>query len=122
MAGNFEVKDLQGALFVNNDKQNEKHPDYRGQCKIDGVEYWVSGWKKKSQSGASYMSLAFQPKDEAGGGNRGGGNRGGQRGGYGGGNRGGNYNRGGSRGGSSRQQQPQRGEAYEGDDGDDDFR
>lgn len=132
----FELRDGQGALFINDDKQSDKQPDYRGQIMIDGVEYWVSGWKKKAQSGASYTSLAVQRKDESGGGNRGGGNRGGgqrsggysgrrggggQRSGYGGGQRG-DYGRGGN-GGSSRRQQSQRGEAYEGDDGDDtDFR
>lgn len=58
----FEQKDGQGALFRNEDKDTEQHPDYRGSIKIRGQEYWLSAWIKEAKSGAKYMSLSAQPK------------------------------------------------------------
>jgi uncharacterized protein (DUF736 family) len=55
---------LTGALFRNKRKDSEKQPDYRGTAEIDHTEYWVSGWTKKDRNGDSYMSLAFQEKEE----------------------------------------------------------
>ena len=54
-----------GALFKNDKKESEKHPDYRGSITIDGVEYWQSAWLKKSKSGVTFMSQSFTPKEEA---------------------------------------------------------
>lgn len=62
--------DNSGALYVNDKKQNDKHPDRNGSAMIDGVEYWISGWIKEGKSG-KFMSLAFRRKDEQqGGGSR----------------------------------------------------
>ena len=52
-----------GALFLNDRKAADTHPDFRGSAEIDGKEYWVSMWKKVSQSGQKFFSLSFQPKD-----------------------------------------------------------
>jgi len=54
---------LTGALFKNDRKETEKHPDYKGQAEIEGTEYWVSAWANKSSKGVSYMSLKFSAKD-----------------------------------------------------------
>lgn len=54
-----------GALFKNDDKQSEKHPDYKGSINIDGVEYWLSSWIKTSKQGNKFMSLSVQPKQAA---------------------------------------------------------
>jgi hypothetical protein len=51
-----------GALFINDRRQGENSPDYRGQINIDGVEYWLSGWRKKSAMGVKYLSLSLKPK------------------------------------------------------------
>lgn len=51
-----------GALFRNNDKQSEKHPDYKGSINVNGVEFWLSAWLKESKKGTKYMSLSCQPK------------------------------------------------------------
>lgn len=129
----FELREGQGALFNNDDKQSDNQPDLRGQCMIDGVEYWVAGWDKKAQSGAKYVSLSFQRKDASrGGGNGGQRSGGGGRGGYGG-QRGGGRQRsgyGGGNGGGRGYSGPGRGQSRRGpqdnggDDqgGDDDFR
>lgn len=53
-----------GALFKNAEKATDKHPDYRGTINVDGTEYWLSAWLKKSKAGATYMSLAVKVKEE----------------------------------------------------------
>lgn len=53
---------LSGALFKNDKKETEKHPDYKGSCEIDGTEYWVSSWLNTSGKGVKYLSLKFSPK------------------------------------------------------------
>ena len=55
---NFETKDNSGALFTNN-KKNEKHPDFKGKCRVNGVDMEVAVWKKVSLKGAEYMSMSF---------------------------------------------------------------
>jgi uncharacterized protein (DUF736 family) len=52
-----------GALFKNEDKESEKHPDYRGPLNVDGREFWISGWLKISRKGTKYMSLSIKPQD-----------------------------------------------------------
>jgi hypothetical protein len=59
----FEQKDFSGALFVNDRKEKDTHPDRAGSATISGVEYWISGWLKKSRDGQPYLSLAFKPKN-----------------------------------------------------------
>jgi hypothetical protein len=59
----FEVRELSGSLFKNDRQQHDRQPQYTGNCKIDGVEYWISAWIKESQSGKRFFSLSFQPKD-----------------------------------------------------------
>ena len=51
-----------GALFVNDKKQTDTHPDRTGSINIDGVEYWLNGWIKTSKSGAQFLSLSVKPK------------------------------------------------------------
>lgn len=60
----YEQKDNSGAMFVNDKKESETHPDRKGSAMIGGVEYWVNGWINESKSGTKYMSLKFSPKDE----------------------------------------------------------
>jgi hypothetical protein len=60
----FVQKENSGAVFVNDDKKAENHADRKGDCNIDGVEYWISGWIKKDKNGKPFMSLAFKRKDK----------------------------------------------------------
>ena len=60
----YEQKDMSGSLLPNENKQGDNDPAYRGSAKIDGVEHWVSMWKKTSKNGKVYLSLRFKPKHE----------------------------------------------------------
>lgn len=52
-----------GALFRNNRKEKETHPDYNGSINIDGHDYWLAGWLKESQNGNKFFSLSVKRKD-----------------------------------------------------------
>lgn len=61
-----------GAVFKNDRKEKDTHPDYKGSVMIGGVEYWASGWIKTAGSsarnpGSKFLSLAFEPKSGGGG-------------------------------------------------------
>lgn len=49
-----------GAIFKNDSKQKETHPDYRGKINWGGTEIEVSMWVKKSKEGKSYFSVSLQ--------------------------------------------------------------
>jgi hypothetical protein len=60
-----EQKDNSGVLFQNHKRTTDKHPNMKGQCRIEGFDYWVSAWTKLSEgSGEKFLSLSFQPKDK----------------------------------------------------------
>ena len=61
----YEVKPNSGSMFVNDKKEKDTHPDRKGSALIGGVEYWVSGWLKKTKEGATWLSLSFEPKQAA---------------------------------------------------------
>lgn len=56
-----------GALFKNKDKteQTAHFSDYHGTINVNGKEYWINAWLKKSKKNVSYMSLAVSPKEKA---------------------------------------------------------
>lgn len=58
----YETKENSGALFNNDKKQQEKHPDFTGKCLIDGKMREVSAWLRKSANGTEFISLAFREK------------------------------------------------------------
>jgi len=53
-----------GALFKNDKKQSDRHPDYTGSCEVNGVEMWMSAWIKTSKGGKKFMSFSFNPKEQ----------------------------------------------------------
>ena len=53
-------KQNKGAIFKNENKSNEKHPDYRGKINWGGTEIEVSMWVNKSKEGKSYFSVSLQ--------------------------------------------------------------
>ena len=61
----FEHKENAGSLFKNRDEEKqEHHADYKGDCKIDGVVYWMNAWINETKSGDKYMAVRFKRKDK----------------------------------------------------------
>jgi uncharacterized protein (DUF736 family) len=52
-----------GSLFINDRKESDNHPDFKGSINIEGKDYWLSSWKKESKDGKKYMSLSVTAKD-----------------------------------------------------------
>jgi hypothetical protein len=50
-----------GALFTNDRKQADNHPDYQGKINVDGTDWEISGWSRTGKSGKKFMSLSVKP-------------------------------------------------------------
>jgi hypothetical protein len=56
----FQHKPNRGSLFPF-EKQKDGDRDYAGSALIDGVEFWVSGWRAETKAGRKYLNLSFKP-------------------------------------------------------------
>ena len=56
-----------GSIWKNDKKEKDTHPDFTGKLDVEGVEYWVSAWKRKPDAGPKAPALSFsvKRKDEA---------------------------------------------------------
>lgn len=57
-----------GAMFKNDRKESDRHPDYKGSLDVGGTQYWISGWIKvagpNSQNpGSKFLSISIEPKE-----------------------------------------------------------
>jgi len=48
-----------GAIFKNDRKEKDTHPDYRGKINVDGVDKEISLWVKQSKDGKSFFSASI---------------------------------------------------------------
>lgn len=65
--GDFEQRNMTGALFKNKNKRQDNHPDYTGSCTIEGKKLNIAAWLKTSGKGEKYMSISFsEPQPGAG--------------------------------------------------------
>lgn len=57
-----------GALFKNDRRSKDTHPNLRGSINVEGVEYWVSAWTREvkggPRQGEKMISLALTKKDD----------------------------------------------------------
>lgn len=52
------------AIFRNEEKKNDKQPDYKGNAKFDsGDVYLISVWLRKTKEGKTYMSGTLSIQD-----------------------------------------------------------
>ena len=51
-----------GSIWPNDKKETDNHPDFTGSLNVDGVEYWVSAWKRKPDANPKAPSLSFSIK------------------------------------------------------------
>mgnify|MGYP000125833293 CR=1 FL=1 len=58
----YEQKENSGAIFKNEKREKDTHPNMTGTALIGGVEYFISGWTKEGKNG-KWLSLAFKPKE-----------------------------------------------------------
>ncbi len=60
----YETRDNSGRLFKNEEKKNERGPDYSGDCTINGEAFYMDAWLKTADSGRKWMSFSFKPKQQ----------------------------------------------------------
>jgi len=60
----YETRELSGSAFRNRRKQQETHPDFTGEVRINGQLYWFSMWEKRTQGGDPWYSVGFNVKED----------------------------------------------------------
>ena len=55
----MEQRNNSGAIFKNDNKKAENHPDYKGKVLVNGKEMEVALWVKISAKGVNYFSASF---------------------------------------------------------------
>lgn len=51
-----------GSIWKNEKKETDTHPDFTGTIDVEGVEYWVSAWKRKEGANPNAPALSFSIK------------------------------------------------------------
>lgn len=53
-----------GVLFINEKKQDPKHPDFTGKLDVNGSEYFLDAWKQEGKNGKKgFLSVRIKPKN-----------------------------------------------------------
>ena len=55
----METRINTGAIFKNDNKKADNHPDYKGKVNVNGKEMEVALWMKTSAKGVKFMSASF---------------------------------------------------------------
>src|SRR6516225_7442619 len=53
-----------GVLFRNDNKQSDKHADYRGEVNVAGIDYWLNGYVRASKKGIRFIAFKLKPKKQ----------------------------------------------------------
>jgi hypothetical protein len=60
----YEMKPMTGSLFLETEKKDPKHADWKGSLKMtDGSEYWASGYNRKTKGGKDVLNVLLQKKN-----------------------------------------------------------
>lgn len=51
-----------GSVWMNDRKESDTHADYTGTINIEGVEYWLNGWRKKPDANPKAPVVSFTVK------------------------------------------------------------
>ena len=51
-----------GAIWKNERRETDKHPHFQGSLDVEGVEYWVSAWKRDPGANPKSPALRFSIK------------------------------------------------------------
>ena len=57
----FKHKENSGAIFKNDKKTEDKHPDYTGTINVDGKEKQISLWIKEGKKGKFFSASIREP-------------------------------------------------------------
>lgn len=52
----YEMNNGDLSLFVNDRKESDRHPDYKGKALIEGTLYDVAVWRRTDRNGNEYFS------------------------------------------------------------------
>ena len=55
----YEQKPNTGAIFQNNKREKDSHPDMKGDFNIEGQKYSIAGWWKEGKNG-KFLSVSVQ--------------------------------------------------------------
>src|SRR5690242_3616526 len=55
-----------GAIWKNDKKERDTHPDFKGELDVDGRKYWVSAWRRREDASpkAPALSFSIKPKED----------------------------------------------------------
>jgi hypothetical protein len=54
--------EMRGSLTRNENRKDDKSPEFKGSALINGVEFWVNAWVREND-GRKYFSLSFREKE-----------------------------------------------------------
>jgi uncharacterized protein (DUF736 family) len=55
----METRNNTGAIFKNDNKKADNHPDYKGKVNVNGKDMEIALWLKTSAKGVTYFSASF---------------------------------------------------------------
>jgi len=53
-----------GVLFRNDNKQSDKHADYRGEVNVAGIDYWLNGYVRAPKKRVKFIAFKLKPKKQ----------------------------------------------------------
>lgn len=48
-----------GVLFHNDDKTDDRQPDYKGNINVNGEAFWLNAWVRESKNGLKYRNTSL---------------------------------------------------------------